>query len=36
MGGSAVRLPRQIGTAAALDILLTAREVTPQEASPWA
>ncbi|GAA1856373.1 crotonase/enoyl-CoA hydratase family protein [Actinomadura bangladeshensis] len=32
MGGSAVRLPRQIGYAAALDILLTAREVTPREA----
>jgi enoyl-CoA hydratase len=32
MGGSAVRLPRQIGYAAALDILLTARSVTPQEA----
>ncbi|MFB4313242.1 crotonase/enoyl-CoA hydratase family protein [Actinomadura sp. 21ATH] len=32
MGGSAIRLPRQIGYAAALDILLTARSVTPQEA----
>ena len=32
MGGSAIRLPRQIGYAAAMDILLTARSVTPQEA----
>lgn len=32
MGGSAIRLPRQIGYAAAMDILLTARSVTPEEA----
>ena len=32
MGGSAIRLPRQIGYANAMDILLTARSVTPQEA----
>ncbi|WP_372442836.1 crotonase/enoyl-CoA hydratase family protein [Actinomadura barringtoniae] len=32
MGGCAIRLPRQIGYAAAMDILLTARSVTPQEA----
>lgn len=32
MGGSAIRLPRQIGYAAAMDILLTARSVSPQEA----
>ncbi|GAB2849216.1 crotonase/enoyl-CoA hydratase family protein [Actinocorallia aurea] len=32
MGGSAIRLPRQIGYAAAMDILITAREVSPQEA----
>ncbi|XVQ15974.1 crotonase/enoyl-CoA hydratase family protein [Spirillospora sp. CA-255316] len=32
MGGCAIRLPRQIGYANAMDILLTARSVTPQEA----
>jgi enoyl-CoA hydratase len=32
MGGCAIRLPRQIGYAAAMDILLTARSVTPDEA----
>ncbi|MFF5258535.1 crotonase/enoyl-CoA hydratase family protein [Actinomadura viridis] len=32
MGGSAIRLPRQIGYAHAMDILLTARSVTPEEA----
>lgn len=32
MGGSAIRLPRQIGYANAMDILLTARSVTPREA----
>jgi enoyl-CoA hydratase len=32
MGGSAIRLPRQIGYAAAMDILLTARSVSPEEA----
>ncbi|MFC4048929.1 crotonase/enoyl-CoA hydratase family protein [Actinomadura syzygii] len=32
MGGSAIRLPRQIGYANAMDILLTARSVTPGEA----
>jgi len=32
MGGAAIRLPRQIGYAAAMDILLTARSVTPEEA----
>ena len=32
MGGSVLRLPRQIGYAAAMDIMLTARPVTPQEA----
>ncbi|MBW8487574.1 crotonase/enoyl-CoA hydratase family protein [Actinomadura parmotrematis] len=32
MGGSAIRLPRQIGYAAAMDILLTARSVSPREA----
>jgi enoyl-CoA hydratase len=32
MGGSAVRLPRQIPYAFAMDILLTGRPVTPQEA----
>jgi enoyl-CoA hydratase len=32
MGGSAIRLPRQIGYANAMDILLTARSVTPSEA----
>jgi enoyl-CoA hydratase len=32
LGGSAVRLPRQIPYARAMDILLTARAVTPQEA----
>ncbi|MFI0353884.1 crotonase/enoyl-CoA hydratase family protein [Actinomadura sp. 9N407] len=32
MGGSAIRLPRQIGYAAAMDIMLTARAVTPREA----
>ncbi|ACY99514.1 MULTISPECIES: crotonase/enoyl-CoA hydratase family protein [Thermomonospora] len=32
MGGSVVRLPRQIGYAPAMEILLTARSVTPQEA----
>lgn len=32
MGGCAIRLPRQIGYAAAMDILLTARSVTPEEA----
>ncbi|GAB3658576.1 crotonase/enoyl-CoA hydratase family protein [Actinocorallia lasiicapitis] len=32
MGGSAIRLPRQIGYAAAMDLLLTARSVTPSEA----
>lgn len=32
MGGSAIRLPRQIGYAAAMDILLTARSVSPDEA----
>jgi enoyl-CoA hydratase len=32
MGGCAIRLPRQIGYAAAMDILLTARAVTPREA----
>ena len=32
MGGSAIRLPRQIGYANAMDILLTARAVTPREA----
>ncbi|HEX2315119.1 MAG TPA: crotonase/enoyl-CoA hydratase family protein [Thermomonospora sp.] len=32
MGGSAIRLPRQIGYAAAMDLLLTARSVTPAEA----
>jgi enoyl-CoA hydratase len=32
MGGSAIRLPRQIPYAFAMDILLTARSVTPDEA----
>ncbi len=32
MGGSAIRLPRQIGYANAMDILLTARPVSPREA----
>ncbi|WP_018653159.1 crotonase/enoyl-CoA hydratase family protein [Actinomadura flavalba] len=32
MGGAAIRLPRQIGYAAAMDVLLTARSVTPGEA----
>ena len=32
MGGSAIRLARQIGYAHAMDILLTARSVTPREA----
>ncbi|MEV5574937.1 crotonase/enoyl-CoA hydratase family protein [Spirillospora sp. NPDC052269] len=32
MGGCAIRLPRQIGYANAMDILLTARSVTPAEA----
>jgi enoyl-CoA hydratase len=32
MGGSAIRLPRQIPYALAMDILLTARSVTPDEA----
>ncbi|TNY36945.1 crotonase/enoyl-CoA hydratase family protein [Thermomonospora catenispora] len=32
MGGSVVRLPRQIGHAAAMEILLTARPVTAREA----
>ncbi|HZE32462.1 MAG TPA: crotonase/enoyl-CoA hydratase family protein [Actinoallomurus sp.] len=32
MGGSAVRLPRQIPYALAMDILLTGRAVTPEEA----
>ncbi|HEY7485559.1 MAG TPA: crotonase/enoyl-CoA hydratase family protein [Streptosporangiaceae bacterium] len=32
MGGSAIRLPRQIPYAFAMDILLTARSVTPEEA----
>ena len=32
MGGSAIRLPRQIGYANAMDLLLTARSVTPSEA----
>lgn len=32
MGGCAIRLPRQIGYAAAMDILLTARSVSPAEA----
>jgi enoyl-CoA hydratase len=32
MGGSVIRLPRQIGYAHAMDILLTARSVTPREA----
>jgi enoyl-CoA hydratase len=32
MGGCAIRLPRQIGYANAMDILLTARSVTPREA----
>ncbi|MGH3239436.1 MAG: crotonase/enoyl-CoA hydratase family protein [Spirillospora sp.] len=32
MGGAALRLPRQIGYANAMDILLTARSVTPHEA----
>jgi enoyl-CoA hydratase len=32
MGGCAIRLPRQIGYAAAMDILLTARSITPEEA----
>jgi enoyl-CoA hydratase len=32
MGGSAIRLPRQIAYAFAMDILLTARSVTPDEA----
>jgi enoyl-CoA hydratase/carnithine racemase len=32
MGGSAIRLPRQIGYAAAMELLLTARAVTPAEA----
>lgn len=32
MGGSAIRLPRQIGHAAAMEILLTARPVSAQEA----
>ncbi|WP_019629895.1 crotonase/enoyl-CoA hydratase family protein [Actinomadura atramentaria] len=32
MGGCAIRLPRQIGYANAMDLLLTARSVTPAEA----
>ncbi|MFD0901508.1 crotonase/enoyl-CoA hydratase family protein [Actinomadura sediminis] len=32
MGGCAIRLPRQIGYANAMDILLTARSVSPKEA----
>ncbi|GAA4091820.1 MULTISPECIES: crotonase/enoyl-CoA hydratase family protein [Actinomadura] len=32
MGGSAIRLPRQIGYAHAMDLLLTGRSVTPREA----
>ena len=32
MGGCAIRLPRQIGYANAMDILLTGRSVTPREA----
>jgi len=32
MGGCAIRLPRQIGYAAAMDIMLTARSVSPAEA----
>ena len=32
MGGSAVRLPRQIPYTFAMDILLTGRSVTPEEA----